>query len=165
MIRKGKSEDFNSVLKIYDDAKKFINSYNSPQWQDGYPNEDTFYSDLENNRLYVYELEGEVVACASFYNYEIDYDSIYDGKWLTNNNDYIAVHTIATSNEYRGRGIVKEFFKYIFNNTNVDSIRVDTHELNQPMIKMLEKNGFIYCGVIYLRSNGAKRLAYEKVRV
>jgi hypothetical protein len=27
---------------------------------------------------------------------------------------------------------------------------------------MLEKNGFIYCGIIYL-SDGQERLAYEKV--
>ena len=70
MIRKGTIKDQNDILAIYNDAKAFIRSYNSPQWQDGYPNIDTFNDDLKNNRLYVYETDGKVVACASFYNYE-----------------------------------------------------------------------------------------------
>ena len=162
MIRKGNLRDISSVLRIYEDAKSFIKSYNSPQWQSGYPNADTFYDDLENNRLYVYESNNEVVACASFHSYEKDYDNIYEGSWLTTTNNYMAVHTIATNNSYRGKGIAARFFKYIHKNFDVASIRIDTHKLNVPMIKMLEKNGFILCGIIYL-SDGQERLAYEKV--
>ncbi|MGB4130257.1 MAG: GNAT family N-acetyltransferase [Acholeplasmatales bacterium] len=164
MIRKGLLTDKKAVLTIYEDAKAFIKSYNSPQWQDGYPNIDTFNADIENDRLYVYEYNGRVVACASFYDYEKDYEKIYEGKWLTDNNNYIAVHTIAVLKEYRGLGISKEFFNYIFENYNVNSIRIDTHELNIPMIKMLTKNGFEYCGVIYLNDNKEhKRLVFEKI--
>ena len=41
-------------------------------------------------------------------------------------------------------------------------LRIDTHRDNIPMQKLLEKNGFVQCGIIHL-SNGDERIAYEKV--
>ena len=77
----------------------------------------------------------------------------------------MAVHTIATLNSYRGKGIVKQFFTYLFQNFDASSIRIDTHELNTPMIKMLTKNDFQYCGIVYLGENkDKKRLAFERLK-
>ena len=39
-------------------------------------------------------------------------------------------------------------------------VKIDTHEGNIAMRKMLEKNGFVHCGVILLES-GAERVAYQ----
>ena len=38
----------------------------------------------------------------------------------------------------------------------------DTHRDNQSMQRMQAKNGFEYCGVIYLE-DGAERIAFEKI--
>jgi RimJ/RimL family protein N-acetyltransferase len=45
---------------------------------------------------------------------------------------------------------------------NRRSLRIDTHRGNVVMRRMLEKNGFRFCGVIYLE-NGDERVAYEKI--
>ena len=48
----------------------------------------------------------------------------------------------------------------------VYSIKIDTHEDNKPMQRLLEKNWYVYCGIIYLDkepSIGEKRMAFEKV--
>ena len=42
------------------------------------------------------------------------------------------------------------------------SLRIDTHEGNVVMRKMLEKHSFVHCGTIYLE-NGDARVAYEKM--
>ena len=42
------------------------------------------------------------------------------------------------------------------------SLRIDTHEGNVVMRRMLEKQGFMPCGTILLQ-NGDPRVAYEKV--
>jgi RimJ/RimL family protein N-acetyltransferase len=44
----------------------------------------------------------------------------------------------------------------------VNSIRVDTHKENKSMQKLLKKNGFTYCGIIYL-VDGNERAAFEKL--
>jgi hypothetical protein len=43
------------------------------------------------------------------------------------------------------------------------SLRIDTHQGNIVMRRMLEKQGFTYCGVIHLPS-GAPRVAYERIQ-
>ena len=47
-----------------------------------------------------------------------------------------------------------------------DRIRIDTHRQNASMQRMLEKNGFAYCGIIYLQDGaeaGAERLCFDKL--
>jgi len=46
------------------------------------------------------------------------------------------------------------------------SIKIDTHEDNEPMKGFLKKNGFEFCGVIYLDREpdlNAKRVTFEKI--
>lgn len=50
-------------------------------------------------------------------------------------------------------------FRWAF--TQIDSIRIDTHRDNKPMQHLLNKNGFRYCGIIYLE-DGDERLAYQR---
>ncbi len=44
------------------------------------------------------------------------------------------------------------------------SLRADTHQDNRIMQHLLQKNGFVYCGVIHL-ANGVLRLAFERAAV
>ncbi|HNZ83431.1 MAG TPA: GNAT family N-acetyltransferase, partial [Sedimentibacter sp.] len=41
------------------------------------------------------------------------------------------------------------------------NLKIDTHRDNIPMQNLLNKNGFIRCGIIYLE-NGDERIAYQK---
>ena len=43
-----------------------------------------------------------------------------------------------------------------------NSIKIDTHKDNISMQKLLEKNDFKYCGIIYLE-DGSQRIAFEKI--
>ena len=45
---------------------------------------------------------------------------------------------------------------------NFAVIRVDTHRDNRTMQRLLRKNGFCYCGIIYLEDK-SERLAFEKI--
>lgn len=163
MIRLATKEDKNEVLKIYNDAKKFIKEYNSPQWQSGYPNEQSFDNDLLNNSIYVNIKENKIVGVATILSYEPTYEIIEYGKWL-NDEPYKVIHRIATSIDSLGKGYASDFLSFINNELKSKNIRIDTHELNKPMIKFLIKNGFEYCGIIYLNQPHDKiRLAYQKV--
>jgi RimJ/RimL family protein N-acetyltransferase len=42
------------------------------------------------------------------------------------------------------------------------NMRIDTHSNNLPMRRVLEKNGYQYCGIIYVR-DGSERLAFQKL--
>ena len=85
------------------------------------------------------------------------------GAWLTLG-DYLTVHRVATSNAVKGRGIATSLFKMIEDiciEEKVYSIKVDTNFDNVPMLKILDRLGYTYCGEVFFR--GAPRKAYEKI--
>lgn len=95
---------------------------------------------------------------------EKTYDSIYNGKWLSSGK-YAVIHRIAIENSFKGSGLSSELLKNIEKmclNKDVHSIKVDTHKENISMQKFLQKNGFQYCGTIYLE-DGNPRIAFEKM--
>ena len=154
--------DLDMVMSIINQAKAYFKEQGINQWQDGYPNQMSIINDIEHNVSYVLEINNEIVATAMISNaFEPSYNYI-EGKWLQDQ-DYIVIHRIATRNDQKGKGLAKiiidEALK-LFPDTI--SIRMDTHDDNISMQRFLTKNGFIYCGNIYLKNNDIRR-AYEKI--
>lgn len=135
----------------------------STQWQDGYPNPDTLRDDLDKGRAYVLDEAGELLLYAAIiFEPEPAYEAI-EGRWLTDG-PYIVLHRVAASPQAKGHGIATTFFRMaeeLCRARAVPSIRVDTHHDNAPMLRILEKLGYTYCGQVYFR--GSARRAYEKV--
>ena len=164
-IRKSCPADTQSLLALFDEARKTIASLGINQWQNGYPNREAVDEDLSKNRSYIVENEGLLAGTfAIIDDGEPTYDVIHNGQWKTGDTDnYIAVHRVAASVAMRGKGVstaIVEFAKECAVSLGRKSVRIDTHEGNVVMRRMLEKHGFEYCGVIYLE-NGDPRVAYE----
>jgi HAD superfamily hydrolase (TIGR01509 family) len=173
MIRFATKEDIPSILLVIADAKALFQSHQSDQWQDsdGYPNIDTFLQDIEQGVLYVEEQNDQVVGVACISDEEeIAYRNIFEGHWLTlNNQKAMVVHRLAIKKEYYRTGIAKRFLRFaetLTREKNYASIRIDTHEKNIEMNQLLLHLGYTRCGIIYLSRQGVinnKRTAYEKI--
>ena len=166
-IRESTQNDIEKMLSIFDEARASIARLGIDQWQNGYPHRAVIESDIEMGYSRVVTLDGEVVSTfAVIDDGEPTYDTIYNGEWLTGNSkDYIAIHRVAILISCRGRGIASRIIEYAKDSArqnNCRSIRIDTHRGNVVMRKMLEKQGFIHCGTIYLDS-GDERVAYELI--
>ncbi|MFA5340929.1 MAG: GNAT family N-acetyltransferase [Clostridia bacterium] len=165
IIERTKPEDLKCVMEIFSQAKAALKRMNVDQWQNGYPSDEAIISDIQNNISYVVKKDCEVVATAAiFVGNEPTYDRIFDGVWITDNDTYCVIHRIAVKENYKGQSISSDIVSFagkMAADYNANSIRVDTHRDNMPMQKMLLKNGFIYCGIIYL-NDGKERFAYEK---
>ena len=166
-IRKATERDLDALMPIFDEARKTIAMLGIDQWQDGYPRRTDISADIERDRSYCIMIDDKVSGSfAVIDDGEPTYDKIYDGHWLTGDDsrDYIAIHRVAIAVASRGSGASSFMMNYVTElarNMGRRSVRIDTHEGNVVMRRMLEKNGFTYCGVIYLES-GAARVAYEK---
>lgn len=166
-IRKSTERDLSVLMAIFDEARGTIARLGINQWQDGYPSLDVVGEDVALGRSYAIEAEGEV--CGTFVlidDGEPTYDHIESGHWLTGDESrsYVAIHRVAVAVKNRGSGISAGLLEYAARyaaKLGRISLRIDTHEGNVVMRRMLEKNGFSYCGVIYL-ANGDPRVAYEK---
>lgn len=159
LIRKTEPTDIAEISEIYKNAKKFmIENGNPTQWKDDYPNEESAVADMNAGIGYVCVDEGMVVAVFAFcIGREKNYDKIYEGEWI-NSEPYAYIHRIAVKKH--GRGIVDFCFNECFR--KYPNLKIDTHENNIPMQKVLLRNGFKQCGKILLE-NGEERLAYQKI--
>lgn len=162
-FRKAKMTETSEIWTILQQAILRRKNDGSTQWQDGYPNPDVLQNDLENKNGYVL-LEGKTIIgyCAIIVNYEPEYLKI-EGNWLTNS-DFVVLHRLALSENYLGKNLSKtiiEFVAIFAKNNTIFSIKADTNHDNIPMIKIFEKSGFSFCGIVHFR--GSPRRAYEKV--
>lgn len=164
-FRKAVETDINNIMNIIKQAQVYFKEQGINQWQDNYPNIETIRNDIIDKNGYVLLKDNNIVATVAVsFDKEETYDSIYDGEWISNN-EYAVIHRMAVDNNYKGLGLSSQIIKNIEQfclNKGVHSIKVDTHEENLSMQKLLKKNKFQYCGIIYLEDK-SKRIAFEKI--
>jgi len=164
-FRKAIEEDSSSIMNIIKQAQAYFKKQEINQWQNNYPNLATIRMDIRNNNGYVLLKDNRVIGTSAFiFDGEETYDAIYEGEWISNN-QYATIHRIAVDSEYKGLGTASLIIKNLEEmclHKGINSIRVDTHEKNLSMQKLIEKNGFKYCGIVYLEDK-SKRIAFEKI--
>ncbi len=164
-FRKTTMEDVLAVLEIIGQAQEYLKQKRIEQWQNGYPNRNSMIEDIQKEYSYVIEENESILGTvAVVFDGEPTYEHIYDGEWKTKGMSYVTLHRVAVRNEWKGKGIAKHMIEEVLSmcrERKVESIRIDTHRDNISMQQMLKKNGFEYCGIIYLE-DGAERFAYER---
>lgn len=156
-IRKTKLVDLDELKLVFDYARNTMRENGNPtQWGSDRPGINLIINDINNGESYVVENDGEIVATfACIEGIEPTYIDI-DGKWL-NDDEYLTIHRIASNGKVKG---IFDFVIDYVSNMNKD-IRIDTHADNTIMRHLIEKNGFIECGIIVV-DDGTKRIAYQK---
>lgn len=148
--------DLPRILEIYAYARSFMAKTGNPtQWGIGHPPREQLERDIENGRLYLVK---EVSSIRGVFYFCIEEDPTYavihDGAWH-DTKPYGVIHRIASDGS---GGILKAAVD--FARSRVDYLRIDTHENNHVMQRALQKQGFGYCGIIYI-ADGSPRLAYD----
>ena len=93
-------------------------------------------------------------------------DPIYeaiDGKWQ-GNGPYVSLHHVAVSQNYRGKGLGKTLLTSAIQQAQLlgfEDIRIDTYPANQPMLTLINKLGFVYCGMICFPFEHGERKAFQ----
>lgn len=169
MVRLANINDKEDIGIIFGDAKVKFALDKTYQWKGDYPSIVDFCDDLNNNLVIVEERNNLVVGCATIVFTPDPNYKVIDGKWL-NDEKYVSIHRIATRNNYYHQGVAYTLFKEcerIALENNIRNIKIDTHELNKSMRNLIEKLGYLECGVIELlhRSDlvDKYRVAYQKI--
>ncbi|MDR0928237.1 MAG: GNAT family N-acetyltransferase [Oscillospiraceae bacterium] len=164
LLRKMTTQDLPQVMQIIAEAQAFLRAQRVNQWQDGYPGEALIREDIAAGRGYVLAEGDQVRASAVVALYgEPTYDAIYEGAWTTPE-QYACFHRTAVGAAYRGTGVADALIascEAVAKAAGLYAVRIDTHRDNLVMQRMLSRNGYTRCGVIYLET-GAARIALEK---
>ena len=162
-FRKATPSEIPQIWTIIQQAILRRKNDGSQQWQDGYPNEDVIKQDIRKGIGYVLTDDNIVIGyVAIIFNDEPAYELI-KGTWLTNE-EFVVVHRVAISDDYLRKGLAQKIFLFTEDlaiDNNIFSIKVDTNFDNIPMLKIIEKLGYSYCGEVYFR--GDARKAFEKI--
>lgn len=164
-IRNVEEKDLDIVDDLFNEGREYFRKHGINQWQSepgGYPSKKDVMKDMENGGGFVVVEDDQVIGYS--YIHELDESNYHyiEGKWL-NDEPYVVVHRTCVSNASKGKGIGSLFFskaKEICVENDLHSIRVDTHQDNLSMQRLLEKNGFVKCGIIYVQ-DGSPRYAYQ----
>ena len=166
-IRHTTNADLDALVSLFAEARGTIAALGIDQWQNGYPSREVIAEDIALGRSYALtEEDGSLIATFVLMEHEPTYDRIEGGAWLTGDGrNYVAMHRVAVAVRRRGQGVpdrIVHFAREHARALGCRSVRIDTHEGNAVMRRMLEKRGFCHCGTIYL-SDGAPRVAYESL--
>ncbi len=172
-IRHSTHEDIDLILQMYDHSRSVMRADgNMTQWV-GYPTREDIEEDITRGVSYIIEecegVQGSAKECegvqrcarecgtfALVPGKEPTYGYIDHGRWIDEQTPYATLHRMAAMPG--AHGIADIAFRYA--KEQCAHLRVDTHHDNHPMHHILEKEGFVYCGIIYM-PDGAPRDAYE----
>ena len=164
-LRKSTEQDIPEIMNIIKEAQNYFKQNHINQWQNNYPNIQTVLTDIKNGYGYVLLEDDIIIATVSIsFDGEKNYEKIMDGNWLSFG-DYVVLHRLAVKNDCKGKGIssiLLNMIEKICIEKDIHSIKIDTHEQNISMQRLLDKNGFQYCGVIFV-ADQSPRVAYEKI--
>lgn len=157
-IRPATPADLDRLMEIFEAARRFMASTGNPnQWINGYPQRGLIAEEISNGHCYVCEnAEGKAIGTFCFVpSPDPNYARIEDGAWL-NGAPYHVIHRLASDGS--GKGIFKACIAWCASHDS--NLRADTHADNKVMQHLLEENGFVRCGIIYV-ANGTPRIAYQ----
>lgn len=158
-VRKAVMDDLDRLMEIFAAAKRFMADTGNPgQWVAGYPQRELMAGEIASSWCYVCETEeGRMVATFCLIpGPDPTYSYIEDGAW-PDDRPYYVIHRLASDGTCRGVGSF--CLDWCF--SRCPCLRVDTHADNRVMQGLLARNGFVRCGIIYLK-NGSPRIAYQK---
>ncbi|WP_299363069.1 GNAT family N-acetyltransferase [Winogradskyella sp.] len=150
MIRKGNSEDIESIMSLTKACAKAMIAKGIYQWNEHYPNASAFQNDVSRNELYILEVDGQLkgtIVISTFMDEEY-----YPIDWLTKSENNIYIHRLAIHPKLQGKGYAQQlmdFAEQFAIDNSYSSIRLDTFSQNKRNQKFYELRGYKRLGDIY----------------
>lgn len=156
-IRKAVMDELAEILAVYEYARGFMAQTGNPnQWGKTNPTEAVVVEHIEKSQLYVLVQDGEIAGVFAFIPGADPTYGYIEGAWHSDE-PYAAIHCVASNGKIKG--MFAKVVEYCEKRSR--HLRIDTYKDNRIMQRAIEKQGFSYCGIIYL-ANGSPRLAYDK---
>ncbi|MBT8208900.1 MAG: GNAT family N-acetyltransferase [Eudoraea sp.] len=150
MIKKAKLVEIPQILELTKVCGEHLADQGIYQWNENYPTEKTFKTDIARGELYVlFEQETliGVIALSTFMDPE--YESV---SWLSPNENNLYVHRLAITPAYQGKGFAQRLMSFAESharNLHYTSIRLDTFSQNKRNQAFYEQRGYTRLEEVY----------------
>ena len=150
MIRLAQTSDLDRVLQITRLCAREMESRKVFQWNEHYPDRQSFVNDINNSELYVYCIQDMVIGCVSICAFM---DEVYSKvSWKTDGKNSVYIHRLAVDPKHQKQGIGSKLMDFAENESKlsgVESIRLDTFSQNIVNQNFYEKRGYVKLDDIY----------------
>lgn len=168
-IRRAKLNESSEILELYRTIINTTNDDFNPKWNENYPDLEFIENSILKEELYVYKTDEKIISSVVVNN---DFGKRYDNaKWIVNAepNEIVVIHAFAIDPGCRGKGISREIFNIIKENSlknHKRTIRIDVIDGNDGAMSVFKHLGFKYINTVeeYYDSVGLERFhLYEYV--
>jgi len=160
MIRLANESDIDGIVVLFKACIKALDDKQIYQWDDGYPNRDTFSENIQRKHQFVFE-DGDLLVGAVCLNEDqaLEYKDV---SWSTVDGKDLVVHALAINPNHQGRGygqrILEECETYAKTN-GYDVIRLDAFSENPIARRFYEKNDYKHVGEVIF---GYKPIGHQR---
>lgn len=139
-----KKEHLDEIIKMKNEVKQKVIEEQLPIWQNGYPQDELLFEDIELGYGRIIEVNGNIVAYASFY------PALYDYDPGTFPNDHVmSFGRIMTKVSERNKGYASALIKEMIEETkkkNLPGMGILVDDFNKKALSIYLKFGFKYIG-------------------
>ena len=151
-VRKANITDTNNILELFKNVINVMDANGIFQWDDIYPDEKILYKDIQNNQMFLGEIDGEIVA-AFVLNQECD-EEYKNGNWNYKQSSFAVIHRFCVNPNFQNKGIgtnTMNTIEEMLKEDSIETIRLDAFSLNPYALKMYEKLGYVNVGEVKWR--------------
>src|ERR1700761_8337614 len=104
LTRLARKDDLPSLMRIVRRVVPLMRAQGNHQWNDTYPNEEIFLSDIERGHLWVAEIDGDVAGVVALTD---DPEPDYGQADLDSTQPALVIHRLAVDPGLRGVGVAR----------------------------------------------------------
>ncbi|WP_394748196.1 GNAT family N-acetyltransferase [Spongiimicrobium salis] len=149
MIRRAKISEITDILTITKACSAHMIKKGIYQWNEHYPDAQTFEKDLQRKELYVLEREGIIVGTIVLSTFmDEEYKAV---NWNTPTGKNLYIHRLSVIPELQGKGYAQklmDFGEQYAREQQFVSVRLDTFSQNPRNQKFYETRGYSKLGSI-----------------
>ena len=162
-IRRATVADLPALLALVRRVVPLMQASGNLQWSADYPNEAVFTADIEQNHLWVAELDGAIAGVAALTQ---DQDAEYAQADWDATEMALVTHRLAVDPAAQGKGVALALMEQAEKQAvaqGLKALRVDTNSENAATQRLFPKLGYRFAGEITLGFRpGLRFFCYEK---
>ena len=150
MIRKALLEEIPILLQITKACAKKMIDNGIYQWNEHYPNTETFKKDVERGELYVLTKQEKIIGCITISSLKDEEYNVI--KWLTPDDNNVYIHRLAIHPKYQHQGLAKQLMDFAEQKAremSATSVRLDTFSQNKRNQQFYKARGYTQLGTIF----------------
>lgn len=151
-IQLAKMNQLTEIMAVIEDGRHALKQRGLNQWQEAYPATSDIEADILANNSYILMVDGKLIGTVALIcDGEAVYNSLRNGQWQRANEPYMTIHRLAIARRASGKGYGSLFLQQIEKialQKGIFQIRLDTHEKNELMKRIAEKNGYRLAGIV-----------------